>query len=355
MNKKFNDQTRELLTSHFRTYPNLQVQDVFKFLFQSAFGCEHLVSDEEKVLSYIKNEYSALNKALTPQTDALDGNYSRAYLSWLNVGLSPATLARLFCLSAKKEPDGLALLEEKLGIARELIEEKVIPLDLDEFDGKLYEWKAAGFPAVHHSNVFREEYRPAYRVVSNKYTSILPLLAKIDMLIQKGRTVIAIEGGSASGKSTLADVLTDVYDCAVMHMDDFFLRPEQRTEARLSEVGGNLDRERFLHEVIRPISENKPIVYRPFDCSTQTLGEPVTLPQKNLTIIEGVYSMHPAFGNYYDLALFLDISPDKQRERINVRNSPWLAERFFSQWIPMENSYYEKMGIKDRCDLVIPV
>ncbi|MBO7297238.1 MAG: hypothetical protein J6V39_08255, partial [Clostridia bacterium] len=173
----------------------MQVQDVFKFLFQSAFGCEHLVSDEEKVLSYIKNEYSALNKALTPQTDALDGNYSRAYLSWLNVGLSPATLARLFCLSAKKEPDGLALLEEKLGIARELIEEKVIPIDLDEFDGKLYEWKAAGFPAVHHSNVFREEYRPAYRVVSNKYTSILPLLAKIDMLIQKGRTVIAIEGG----------------------------------------------------------------------------------------------------------------------------------------------------------------
>ncbi|MBO5904074.1 MAG: uridine kinase, partial [Clostridia bacterium] len=151
------------------------------------------------------------------------------------------------------------------------------------------------------------------------------------------------------------DVLTDIYDCAVIHMDDFFLRPEQRTEARLSEVGGNLDRERFLHEVIRPISENKPIVYRPFDCSTQTLGEPVTLPQKNLTIIEGVYSMHPAFGNYYDLALFLDISPDKQRERINVRNSPWLAERFFSQWIPMENSYYEKMGIKDRCDLVIPV
>ena len=355
MNKKFNDQTRELLTSHYRAYPNLRVQDVFKFLFQSAFGCEHLVSDEEKVLSYIKTEYSALNKALTPQTDALDGDYSRAHLSWLNVGLSPATLARLFCLSAKKEPDGLALLEEKLGVARELIEEKVIPLDLGEFDGKLDEWRSAGFPALHHSDVFREEYRPAYRVVSNKYASILPLLAKIDILTQKGRTVIAIEGGSASGKSTLSDVLTYAYDCAVIHMDDFFLRPEQRTEARLSEVGGNLDRERFSDEVIRPLSKNKPIVYRPFDCSTQTLGEPVTLPQKNLTIIEGVYSMHPAFGNYYDLALFLDISPDKQRERIKVRNTPWLAERFFSQWIPMENSYYEKMGIKDRCDLVIPV
>ena len=355
MNEKFNAQAHELLTSHFRTYPNLQVQDVFKFLFQSAFGCEHLVSDEEKVLSYIKTEYSALDEASVPRTDALDGDYSRAHLSWLNVGLSPATLARLFCLSATKEPDGLTSLEKKLEVARTLITDGAIPLNLGEFDRSLNEWKAAGFPAVHHSDTFREEYRPAYRVVSNKYASILPLLAKIDILTQKGRTVIAIEGGSASGKSTLSDVLTDVYDCAVIHMDDFFLRPEQRTEARLSEVGGNLDRERFSDEVIRPISENKPIVYRPFDCSTQTLGEPVTLPQKNLTIVEGVYSMHPAFGNYYDLALFLDISPDKQRERINVRNSPWLAERFFSEWIPMENVYFEKMGIKDRCDLVIPV
>jgi dephospho-CoA kinase len=342
MNKKFNDQTRELLTSHLRTYPNLQVQDVFKFLFQSAFGCEHLVSDEEKVLSYIKTEYSALDKASAPRTDALDGDYSRAHLSWLNVGLSPATLARLFCLSAKKEPDGLALLEEKLGVARELIEEKVIPLDLDAFDGKLDEWKDAGFPALHHSDVFREEYRPEYRVVSNKYASILPLLAKIDAPTEKGRTVIAIEGGSASGESTLSDVLTYVYDCAVIHMDDFFLRPEQRTEARLSEVGGNLDRERFSDEVIRPTSESKPIVYRPFDCSTQTLGEPVTLPQKDLTIVEGVYSMHPAFGNYYDLALFLDISPDKQRERIKVRNTQWLAERFFPNGSPWKTYTLKK-------------
>jgi dTMP kinase len=56
-----------------------------------------------------------------------------------------------------------------------------------------------------------------------------------------------------------------------------------------------------------------------------------------------------------DCTLFLDISPDKQRERIKVRNTPWLAERFFSEWIPMENVYFEKMGIKGRCDLVIPV
>ena len=40
-------------------------------------------------------------------------------------------------------------------------------------------------------------------------------------------------------------------------MDDFFLRPEQRTEERLKEVGGNVDRERFLEEVARPLTNKK--------------------------------------------------------------------------------------------------
>ena len=350
-----NDKTRGLLTEHCRAYPKMQVQDVFKFLFQSAFGCEHLVSDEEKALDYIKSEYSALSEMSAPKTDKLDGDYSRVYLSWLNVGLSPVTLAKLFCLSTKKEPDGLASLEKKLEAARALISDGVIPLDLSEFDRSLNEWRAAGYPAIHHSEVFRSEYRPAYRVVADKYASLLPLLARIDALAEKGRAVIAVEGGSASGKTTLAGILNDVYDCAVIHTDDFFLRPEQRTEERLSEVGGNLDRERFFAEVVRPLSENKAVIYRPFDCSTQTLGDPVAVPKKRITVVEGVYSTHTAFGKYYDLALFLDISPEKQKERITVRNSPWLAERFFSEWIPMENVYFEKTGIKDRCDLVLPV
>ena len=48
---------------------------------------------------------------------------------------------------------------------------------------------------------------------------------------EKRRLVVALEGGSASGKTTLAALLQRIYNCAtVFHMDDFFLRPEQRTE-----------------------------------------------------------------------------------------------------------------------------
>ncbi|MBQ2308773.1 MAG: hypothetical protein II373_04265, partial [Clostridia bacterium] len=237
--------TRELLIKHSAAYPSLRAEDIFKFIFQSSFGCEHLVSNESAALEYIKREYAAIPEGKQPRVEKLDGDYSRVHLSCLSDGLSPETLSRLFCLSAKKEENGEEKLREKLEVALELVREGDIPLDRKDFEKKLDEWRAAGCPAIHHSDVFRSEYCPAYRVIAERYVAFLPLFESIDRLCrEKSRVVVAIEGGSASGKSTLAEMLSEIYGCSLIHMDDFFLRPEQRSEQRLSEIGGNIDRER---------------------------------------------------------------------------------------------------------------
>ena len=179
------------------------------------------------------------------------------------------------------------------------------------------------------------------------------LLSKIDGLIARGNAVVAIEGGSASGKTTLAKMLTDIYDCTVFHMDDFFLRPEQRTKERYEEAGGNVDRERFLSEVLIPLKNGEQIKYRKFDCSTMTLTDEETVIPKKLTVIEGAYSMHPELAEYYDLSVFLDISPELQRERILRRNGEKMAARFFNEWIPLEEKYFSLTDAKNRCDVLI--
>ena len=347
------EKTRELLTEHYHRYPKLEAEDIFKYLFQSAFGCEHLVAGEAEVLHLIKREYQSLPKELPPVTETLDGDYSRVFLSHINGGLKAETLAKLFSLSAKKEPNGRAFLEQKICVARELVANGKIPLDIAELDAKIFQWKSIGFPAVRHSEVFRSEYQPSYRVISNRYAELLQVFSKIDVLLDRGNAVICIEGGSASGKTTLAQILNEVYDCNVFHTDDFFLRPEQRTVQRLAEVGGNLDRERFLDEVVKPLRKSKPVRYRPFDCSSQSLGEPITVTPKKLTVVEGVYSMHPAFDEYYNLSVFLDISSERQRARILKRNATSLANRFFEEWIPLEKEYFSKMRVKERCSLSI--
>lgn len=169
------------------------------------------------------------------------------------------------------------------------------------------------------------------------------LKKKIDELMtQKDVVIVAIDGKCTSGKTTLAAKLAEIYDCNVFHMDDFFLRPEQRTPERFAEVGGNVDYERFKDEILIPLQAGKQFSYRPFDCSTFTLADPVTVMPKQLNIIEGTYSHHPYFGNPYDLKVMLTVTPELQRERI-LQRPAFLHQRFFEQWIPMENRYFESL------------
>ena len=163
-----------------------------------------------------------------------------------------------------------------------------------------------------------------------------------DLLTQKDTVIVAIDGKCTSGKTTLASKLAELYDCNVFHMDDFFLRPEQRTPERFAEVGGNVDYERFLEEVLLPLKSSKTFSYRPFDCSTFTLSDPVIVTPKRLNIIEGTYSHHPYFGNPYDLKILLTIDEEIQRRRILDRPE-FLHKRFFEDWIPMENRYFDAL------------
>ena len=351
-----NEKTHRALLAHIQVHPRLRPQDVFKFIYQSSFGCEHLVSSLSGAVEYIRSEYekiTATDKKVL--VEPLDGQYSRVDLAYLDRGLSAETLGKLFCSSAKKEVSGELALKEKIEVARILARKELFDFSLDAFERDLETWRDGGFPPVHHSDTFRELYHPSYRVISNKYVPFLPLFAKIDTLMEKDGVIVAIEGGSASGKSTLGQILSEIYDCNLFHMDDFFLRPEQRTAERYREIGGNIDRERFLCEVLIPLKEGKAVNYRRFDCSTMEIAPPERIEPKRLTVIEGAYSMHPELSDYYDFSVFLDISEELQRARIQKRNSPAMAQRFFDEWIPLEQIYFSGFDIKDRCDLVFHI
>ena len=172
------------------------------------------------------------------------------------------------------------------------------------------------------------------------------------LLSEKETVIVAIDGNCTSGKTTLANQLAANYDCNVFHMDDFFLRPEQRTPERFAEIGGNVDYERFNEEVLLPLKSGKPFSYRPFDCGTFQLTDPVSVSPKKLNIIEGTYSLHPYFGDIYDLKILLTISPELQRYRV-LQRPTFLHKRFFEEWIPMEDKYFDGFRVQLKSDLVL--
>lgn len=187
----------------------------------------------------------------------------------------------------------------------------------------------------------------------NKYNKIFEVIEKL--LEEKDTAVVAIDGGSAAGKTTLAQLLVEKYNCGVFHMDDFFLPIARRKEGWKEEPAGNIDKERFLEEVLLPISRGEDVEYHKFDCMRQEISESVEVKFNKLCIVEGAYSTHPSFENYYDLKIFLDVNPDVQKNRISKRNTPDKQEMFYTIWVPLEKKYFETFSIKEKCDIVVTI
>lgn len=176
----------------------------------------------------------------------------------------------------------------------------------------------------------------------------------------KPRLILAIEGRAASGKTTLARDLAEKYDGLVFHMDDYFLPPELRTEARLTRPGENIHWERFSEEVLVPLQNStdkdqgkKEIIYRKYDCKSQTLGDPIKVEATRLVIVEGVYSLHPNLSSIYDIKVFLTVDDKTQKERLAQRETLAMFQRFLDEWLPMENAYFDTFDVSTSCDLVL--
>jgi len=164
--------------------------------------------------------------------------------------------------------------------------------------------------------------------------------------------ILAIDGPAGAGKSTLAKEIRCRYGGELIHMDDFFLPFSLRSKNRLQEAGGNIHYERFIDEVL-PYLRGGAFTYGIFDCSRGAIGGERNLPASPLRIVEGSYCLHPKFGDYADIRIFLDITPAEQERRILTRNGEAMWRNFRDRWIPMEERYFEATGIRDRVDFVL--
>ena len=349
---------RVFLLEYIKKQPQLELTDLIKLLYQSAFGCGHFAPDEARVLEYLEIEMETMRADRNaPLDENVLGGYARVNIApYAARGMETKTLARLFMKTANAPLEGerKAWFDEMLSLLGEMAQAGELPFAQEDVCAELAAYREAGCPSVHHSKRFRAAVHPAYRILRAEYAQLLPVFDKIDRLLERReRVLIAIDGSSGSGKSTLAQLLKDVYGATLVHMDDFFLQMHQRTPERFKEPGGNVDYERFLAEVLMPLSAGKPFSYRPFLCSSMSLGEPVSVTPRPLSIVEGAYSMHPSLAGYYDASAFLSIDPEKQAARILKRNGPDMQKRFLEEWIPLEHLYFDACGTRARCSMVI--
>lgn len=338
--------------------PLAQPQDFVKRLYQSELGGGHMISDEQACMAYLRQEVSGLSEAQLQEDifEPMEGDFCLMNLSAVKA-VSVELIGRIFIESAKEvAPDAQEQFLHKLTVLQALCAEQPdkFAFSAEELTEYIQSFRESGMPLLRHSEAYREAYHPAYRVVRREFAELWQLLVQMERILkEKGTVRLAIDGDSGSGKTTTARWLQKLYDCNVFHADDFYLPRELRIPERLGEPGGNMHRERFAAEVLEPIAKGIPFAYRPLDCSTLTLRDPVQVQPKAVNLIEGSYSMHPDLRQYYDLSVFLSIDPQKQISRIRRRNGDEEAEVYANRWIPFEKRYHQAFDVKNACTLTL--
>jgi len=343
---------KDILRAHIRRYPLMQEQDLVKLCYQAEFGGGHMIADEEMSLARLKAECEPLMQADDVEITPIGGGLCRFDLYGLAAsGLDAQTLNRLFVLTANEKKGSVRGLEEKLCLLEKMYVRGELPPRALDINAYLDGYRKAGYPAVSHSQEYRRAYHPAYRLVPEWVKTYLPLLGDICHGLKQGKFPlrVAIDGMSASGKSTLGRRLAAVFDANLFHMDDFFLPADMKTPQRLDTPGGNVHYERFADEILKK-DMAKAFTYRPFDCQTGMLAGEISVEPKRLVITEGSYSLHPALEGFYDIKAALFIDGERQLARILKRNGEWMLARFRDAWIPLENAYIQKTQLKERCD-----
>jgi uridine kinase len=357
-----------LLRAHWRSFPQMRGQDFFKLVYQHEWGGGHLIGDEPASLHDLLLETAALaahtscetvppNDPLTdePLFAAVGNGLCRLNLRPAAAGgVSWKTVNKLAVLSAAAATGSPRSFQKKLDLLHKFIQEEVNPDRLAELDSLICSYDLARHPPVSHSEAYRAAYRPAYRLVRGELAAFFPVFARLDQLMPARQSVrVAIDGMSGSGKSTLADWLWQIYGCAVIPMDHFFLPAELRTPDRLAQAGGNVDSGRFAREVLPGLRNGQPFTYQVFDCSRMAFSGTRTVTPEHLVVVEGSYSLHPHLAAAYDLKVFLEISSREQARRIRKREGIARWPDFAERWIPMENHYFSSLGIADQADLVL--
>ena len=164
---------RQILSNQVVRYPQLQLQDLYKLIYQAAMGSEHAIQDMDAARHYLESELNGLGEGLEEQTlDPIspDRRIVRINLRpYIAEGGDPSMLLTAFIRTANEYKGIWAHLRQYWSYVERMAMAEELPFSQDEPERFFVKMEAEGFPVVHHSVAYRAAYHPAYRVIARDF------------------------------------------------------------------------------------------------------------------------------------------------------------------------------------------
>ena len=199
---------------------------------------------------------------------------------------------------------------------------------------------------------------------------LIPALDKVVSTIRAcpvndQRLVVAIDGRSGAGKSTVAHALAQEIGAAIVPCDDFFaanvsnaewdaLTPEQR-------VAEAMDWRRLRREAIEPLRAGRTALWYAFDFQagprsdgTYPMQEaPKELGPKTVVLLDGAYSARPELADVLDLKVLVEAAHATRETRLAAREAPAFLRRWHARWDAAEEHYFTRVRPPPAFDVVL--
>ncbi len=159
-----------VLKEHLARYPAMQPCDVVKLLYQREFGGGHMIRNPKESLARLRAEFTTVSREERKLCrENIGKGMVRVYLASLpEDDAALVSLNDVFVESANRHQGS------KENFVRDLqalaTRYRAFPFAFSESELKEYleDYQKAGYPIVSHSEIYRELYRPAYRVVEKE-------------------------------------------------------------------------------------------------------------------------------------------------------------------------------------------
>ena len=177
--------------------------------------------------------------------------------------------------------------------------------------------------------------------------------------------LIAIDGGSGSGKSTVASAAAEKLGAALVLGDDFFAAhitdqgwAQRDFKARAAD---SIDWQRLRREALEPLLAGKRARWHPFDFESgvrsdgtyRMLAEFVECAPADVIVLDGAYSARPELSDLIDLSVLIDAPVALRHERLRTREERTWLNAWHARWDEAEEYYFTHVRPASSFDLVI--
>jgi uridine kinase len=158
-----------------------------------------------------------------------------------------------------------------------------------------------------------------------------------------GRTrVLAVDGRSGSGKSTVAALLGDELDAPVVSLENLYGGWDGL------ENGVDL----LVSEVLVPLAAGRTARVPHYDWVNAVWDDPIELPPPDLLVVEGVGAGARRAARYTSVLLWLEAADRTRRRRALDRDGATYLPHW-ERWAAQEAEMLEREATRDRADAIL--